>query len=137
MKPEKIFIGDIKLCIDYNLTKHCFDPNEVVKDEFGNWGEWLFYSKYTERSERLLKKDAILLEVAPGCYVDVSNIKSILDYIKIYFEVKNNLYNGLVIRTHTIAFGQYVEKSSIRPYFDNKQQETNESTINTTLKRHK
>lgn len=119
MKPEQIFIGNIKQCTKYEMHKilssSFYIGNQCIGcDTFG----------HIDMDDELYKKDAILIKLKHGGYVDVENINSILDHIKIrrYITKDGFRLGGLIISTKAHYINSLlVDEDSLKPYYDNNQ----------------
>lgn len=120
MKKHQIFIGDIRKC-----TKHIMQPLFSFGDPFG--GE-IF--GYTEQEDELYKKDAVLIEVTNGAYVDLEVIDSALDMLRLKkYILKDGGWrnNSLMMSTRpTCGDELFVDSDSLKPYY-NKEQDKNVS----------
>lgn len=120
MKPEQIFIGNIKKCTKYEthtvfsssmyLGDHC-----IGCDSFG----------HIEQEDELYKKQAILIKIEKGGYVDLERFNSILDHIRINRDITKDGYRlgGLMMSTSPHRINSlFVDEKSLKPYYNEKQQ---------------
>lgn len=117
MKSENFFVGDIKQCTKHE--NHTMFSSEIFVgdvciggDEFG----------YIEMEDKPYKKDAILLKVCEGGYVDIEELNSALDYLKVYRSItKDGFYLGnLIMSTSAHREGcLFVDNETLKPYFEN------------------
>lgn len=122
MKTDKIFWGNIRKCTKYEVHK-VFTCSEYINDQcigsdsFG----------YVERDDELFKENAILIKIENGGYVDLENLNSILDYIRIYRDIKKDGFRlgGLMMSTSPHCAGSlFVDQDSLTPYYAKNQQVT-------------
>lgn len=119
MKPEQIFIGNIRKCTKYerHTTFNCstyIGDRCIGCDSFG----------YVDSEDELYKENAILLKIKNGGYVDLENFNSVLDYIKIYRDTTR--IGGLVMSTSAYCVGKlFVDEKSLKPYYNDNQQRKN------------
>lgn len=119
IKPEQIFIGDIKKCTKYKMHTtfssslyigdHC-----IGCDSFG----------HIEEDSELYKENAVLIKIENGGYVDLEKLNSILDYIKIHRDIEKDGYQlgGLMIPTEAYCAGKlFVDGKTLKPYYNDKQ----------------
>ena len=119
MKAEQIFIGDIKKCTKYeaHTTLQCetyINGQSIGGEGFG----------YVKIEDEIFKENAILIKFENGGYVNVENINSILDYIKIYKNIKKNGYKlgGLMMSTYAHRPDcLFVDRDSITRYCNGEQ----------------
>ncbi len=122
MKTNQIFIGDIRKCTKYDrhTTFSCstyFDNQCIGCDSIG----------YIDKDDELYKANAILIKIQNGGYVDLEKLHSILDYIGVYLDITKDGYRlgGLMMSTFPYCINSlFVDESSLRPYYDSKQQTT-------------
>ena len=122
MNTDKIFLGDIRKCTKYEVQKmYTFSTyiNDqcIGCDSFG----------YVDCDDELFKEKAILIKIENGGYVDLENLNSILDYIKIYRDIKKDGYRlgGLMMSTSPHCVDSlFVDQDSLRPYYAKDQQVT-------------
>ena len=77
MKPEQIFIGNIRRCTKYE-NHTTFSSSTYIGDQCIGCDSF----GYIEEENELYKENAILIKVEHGGYVDLEKLNSILDYIK-------------------------------------------------------
>lgn len=127
MKPEQFYIGDIYKCTKYDThstfsSETYIDDTCICVERFG----------YTSSEEELYKENAVLAKVEKGGYVDVSEFKSILDYLKIYKSLTKDGYKigGIMMPTSAHYLGSlFVDTKSLRPYYQKDQQPNNISIL--------
>ena len=116
MKKDQIFIGDIKKC-----TKH--DEHTILSIE-GPFGGDFF--GYTEVESELYKKDAILVKVTNHGYVDLEDLNSALDMLRVkkYITKSGWINNSWIMSTSpNYVDDLFVDSNSIRPYYKNENSE--------------
>lgn len=119
MKPEQIFIGNIRKCTKYDLhtTLQCktYVNGECIgSDGFG----------YIDTDDELFKENAILIKIGKDGYVDLERFNSILDYLRIYKNVTKNGYmlGGLIMSNSSYGLDSlFVDEDSLKPYYNNEQ----------------
>lgn len=119
MKAEQIFVGDIKKCTKYEAHtifqfEMCLNGQSLGGDSFG----------YVDVEDEIFKQNATLIKFEKGGYVDIENINSILDYIKIYRDIKKDGYmlGGLLMSTSAHRSDcLFVDRDSITPYCSDEQ----------------
>lgn len=117
MKPEKFFVGDIKECTKYE--NHSTFNSQLYVGDVCIGGDSFGYVKV---EDDIYKKDAVLLKVCEGGYVDIENLNSVLDYLKVYKKItKDGFYLGnIIMSTSAHCEGSlFVDSETIRPYFEN------------------
>lgn len=120
MKPEQIFIENIRKCTEYkeNTTfqsKTYIDGECIGTDAIG----------FIESDDELFKENAILIKLKQGGYVDIERLNSILDYIKMRKDITKTGYilGGLIMSTSSHRIDSlFVDETSLKPYYNNKQQ---------------
>lgn len=123
MKPEQIFIGDIRRCTKYE-THTTFSSNTYIDDICIGCDSL----GYIEVDDELYKENAILIKIENGGYVDLERFKSILDYIRIYQDITKHGYNlgGLMMSGYAYCIDSlFVDENSLKPYFTDKEQMNN------------
>lgn len=119
MKPEQIFIGNIKKCTQYE-EHTAFSSNTkigsqcICEESFG----------YIIQDSEIFKENAILIKVKNGGYVDLENLNSILDHIKIWKDTSKYGYrlNGLMMSTLPDDINDlFVDSKSLKPYYTKEQ----------------
>lgn len=119
MKAEQIFIGDIRKCTKYEthttISSSAYIGNQcILSESFG----------YISEDDELYKRNAILIKIKNGGYVDLERFNSILDYIRIYHDItKNGYYLGrLMMSTSAHCIDSlFVDEKSLQPYYGNRQ----------------
>lgn len=115
MKTDQIFIGDIKKCTKYEShTTFCaysyFGDQCIGGSSLG----------YIEEETELYKENAVLIKVSENRYVDLEQLNSILDHIKIFIHsIDKNSYLGELIMS-TCAYYKnslFVDEKSLKPYY--------------------
>jgi len=104
MKKEQIFLGNIKRCVKFSINDDFF--------EFG-------IPPILKIEDELYKENAILIKTKNGDYVDLENLTSFIDYIKLYVHIKKNYYQpgSLLMPTHANYINAlFVDEQSLRPY---------------------
>ena len=120
MKPEQIFIGNIRKCTKYEehttfKSQTFIDSDIIDTDTFG----------YIVSDDELYKENAILLKIKQGGYVDIERLNSILDHIKMHQNITKRgfILGGLIMSTSSHCIDSlFVDESSLKPYYNNKQQ---------------
>ena len=113
MKADRVFVGDIKKCTKY-IMEPIFSTGVYIGDDciggdcFG----------HTIVESELHKENAILIEFNGG-YVDVDNLKTVVDYIKVHKDItRDGFYMGGLIMS-TMAHNSdslFVDSESLKPY---------------------
>jgi len=119
MKPEQIFIGNIRKCTKYEShttfqSKTYINGECIGADGFG----------YVDTDDELFKENAILIKIEKGGYVDLERFNSILDYIRIYKDITKDGYmlGGLMMSTSSHGLDSlFVDEDSLKPYYNNEQ----------------
>ena len=119
MKAEQIFIGDIRKCTKYEthttFSSSAYIGNQcIVCDSFG----------YIDEDDELYKKNAILIKIKSGGYVDLERFNSIIDYIRIYHDITKNGYRlgRLMMSTSAHCIDSlFVDEKSLQPYYGDRQ----------------
>ena len=88
MKPDKVFIGNIKRCTKY-ISHSRFTGNVFIGEECVSLNSF----GYIESEDELYKENAVLVKTKNGGYIDLENFNSILDYLKIYKDDAQRDYN--------------------------------------------
>lgn len=113
MKSDSIFIGDIKKCTKYE--SHTTFQSEtriggqlVMSDSFG----------YIEKESELYKHDAILIKTRNGRYVDLENLNSYLDLLRLHMIRKSDgrIVDGLMIDFPCYKGQLFIDSRTLRPY---------------------
>ena len=120
MKPEQIFIGNIKRCTKYEeyntIVGSTYIGNQLIcTDSFG----------YITKEDELYKENAVLIKIENGGYVDLDRFNSFLDYIRIHKDITKNGYRlgGLMMSTSAHSPNcLFVDEKSLKPYYTDKQQ---------------
>lgn len=116
MKPDKIFIGNIKRCTKY-ISHSRFTGNVFIGEECVNLSSF----GYIESEDELYKENAVLVKTKNGGYIDLENFNSILDYLKIYKDDVQRDYNlwKTIMPTHSRGNNSlFVDENSLKPYFN-------------------
>ena len=103
MSSDDLFIGNIKKCTQYVGEKLQANGN-------------LYFDGFEIASE-VYKENAILYKTKSGRYVDIENINSILDSLKI---MRLDAIQKFGFIMPTIAYEEgclYVDKSTIKPFY--------------------
>ena len=110
LEIDNVYVGNINKCTKY-VTNNLFSSNNFM---FGSINQEV--TPY--------KKNAILLKVKNGGYVDIQNIKSNIDILKIYRDLllsPNGFYrtnNNLMISTRPTKENDLcVDVDSLKPYY--------------------
>lgn len=120
MKTDQIFIGNIRKCTKYEthttISSSAHIGNQcILRESFG----------YIDEENELYKKNAVLIKIENGGYVDLERFNSILDYIKIYRDITKNGYRlgGLMMSTSAYSIDSlFVDEKSLKPYYGDNQQ---------------
>lgn len=103
MSSNDIFIGTIRICTDYyGETYKTADGTDLLGFEL--------------KSE-IYKENAILYKTKNGRYVDIDNINSVLDNIKINRHVNTEKLGILMPISAYEENCLYVDKSTLKPYY--------------------
>ena len=114
MKADRVFVGDIKKCTKYE-RHDVFSSSTYICDECIGCDSF----GHIETDSELYKKDAILIQFKNGGYVDLDNLRSFIDYIKVYGDItKNGFYEGgLIMSTSPRCIDSiFVDSESLKPY---------------------
>ena len=114
MKADRVFVGDIKKCTKYE--EHTLFSSEIFIGEDCIGGDSF---GHIETDSELYKKDAILIQFKNGGYVDLDNLKTFIDYLKVYGDItKNGFYEGgLIMSTSPRCIDSlFVDSESVKPY---------------------
>lgn len=110
MKPERVFIGDIRKCTDYRM-----EPILMCEDPFGI----TTFGCQSYKSE-VHKKGEVLIQIANSAYIPLSEIKSFLSYLAALNDYRINglnsnrfLYCGTPYRVGQL----FVDDESLQPYY--------------------
>ena len=117
MKANRVFVGDIKKCTKYE--EHTLFSSEIFIGEDCIGGDSF---GHTVAECELYKENAVLIEFNGG-YVDLDNLKSFIDYLKVYGDItKNGFYEGGLIMSTSphCSDSLFVDSESVKPY-NNKQ----------------
>lgn len=134
MKPDKVFIGNIKRCTKY-ISHSRFTGNVFIGEECVNLSSF----GYIESEDELYKENAVLVKTKNGGYIDLENFNSILDYLKIYKDDAQRDYNlwKTIMPTHSRGNNSlFVDENSLKPYF-NSEDKKEEISIYQLRKRQK
>lgn len=121
MKAEQFFIGDIRECTKYEMHT-TFSSSTYIGDECLGCDS----IGYTVSDDALYKKDAVLVKVVNGGYVDIDSINSIFDFLSIRKDISDDGFSlgGLIMST-SAAFPHslFVDEKTLKPYYaeNNKQ----------------
>lgn len=118
MKPEQIFVGNIRKCTKYE-SHTTFQSETYINGRFiGGDG-----FGYIDTDDELFKENAILIKIEKGGYVDLERLNSILDYVRIYKDIKDGyMLGGLMMPTSPHGIDNlFVDKKSLKPYYSNEQ----------------
>lgn len=106
MNSNQVFIGNIKKCTKYKTPVPC-NCNK--------------YINHHDKSEsEITKKNAVLIKVVEGGYVDIDSYNSALDYFKVRQSIsKKSLgINELILSTSPYQENcLFIDSSSLRPYY--------------------
>ena len=115
MNSNQIFIGNIKKCTEYE--RHTtFESSTYIDDEcisverFG----------YIKKDSEVYKTNAILIQTKHGGYVDLENLNSILDHIKLLKDITKDGYRlgGLIMSTNPHCKDcLFVDRHSLKPLY--------------------
>lgn len=106
MNQKQVFIGDIRICTKYGSKEMFPGLNKIVKET------------------KEYKKDAVLIKIKNGGFVDIDCINSITDYMDIITHKTKGGWRlgGLMMDIKPNYEGAlYVDITSLKPYFENKQ----------------
>ena len=111
MRPEQIFIGNIRKCTKYE--SHTIFQSKTYMDE-----ECIGFDFFgcLNIDDELFKENAILIKIEKGGYVDLERFNSILDYVKIYKDITKDGYvlGGLMMSTYSHGLDSlFVDKKSL------------------------
>lgn len=125
MNYEQFFIGDIRICKNYNrFNADCIDewiggpsPERLIKNSNGT-------TDYIDYTDEMYKQDAILIKTKNGKYIDLEDVNSILDYVSTDCDnkVKKFCLKNKVMSTLPDESGSlFVDKRSLKSYENVKQ----------------
>ncbi len=115
MKPDQVFVGDIKRCTSFE-----FHDDMAVKLERNGQIIDLATFGHIEVEEETIKENAVLIRMKSGQYVDVENLNGTLDYLKACYQgsKKYTSRGGLLLETEPHTRGDvYVDEESLQPYY--------------------
>ncbi len=126
MKTDQIFIGNINKCTKYishtTFSSETFIGDQCISsDSFG----------YIEKEAEIYKENAILIKLKNGGYVDLENLNTVLDYLKVAKTfTKGGFYlGGIVLSTFAYNEGSlFVDSNSLVPYYAETKKNENIST---------
>lgn len=117
MNPERVFIGNIKKCTKYE--RHTtFESSTYIGDECIS----IEHFGFVEQDSVIYKSHALLIQTKNGGYVDLENLNSILDHIKVLKDIAKNGYHlgGLIMSTSPHCKDcLFVDSKSLKPFFEN------------------
>lgn len=118
MKPDRIFIGDIKKCTDYRM-----DPMLICEDPFGvtTLGCQTYESKVYE-------KDVVLIKFGESAYIPFRDVDSFLSYFEALMDYRaKKLNSNLFIHSGSpYRVGQlFVDAEELMPFYDEETEEKN------------
>lgn len=108
MKSDQIFVADLRKCTDLHFKGIGMDGASVG---------------CISADSELFKKEAILIKIDEGRYVDLEVLDSALDYIKVrcITALDQSRVGGLIIPTFTFKSGAiFVDESTLKPYLTQK-----------------
>ena len=116
MKTEKIYIGNIRRCTSYEehytrTASTCIDDMCIENESLG----------YINSDDVLYKENAILLKLDNGGFVDLEDLNSLLDILKLK---KNSLSKWITLGGSVMITTPYendclfVDRNSLRNYSD-------------------
>lgn len=116
MKIEQVFIGDIRKCTQYE--RHSYINGIGINNKCG------FYegSCCIEIDSEIYKEKAILIKFKNGGYVDLENLNSILDYIKISKSITKDgfIINDLMMPNDAYEINSlFVDEDTLELYSGN------------------
>ena len=117
MKTEQIFTGDIRKCTKYERhtsfeSKTYINGVCVDCDSFG----------HIETDDVLYRENAVLIKIQNGGYIDLDTLNSVLDYIKVKKNIKEDgfILGGLILDTSAHCMDSlFVDSESLKPYYNN------------------
>ncbi len=115
MKIEQVLVGNIRVCTGY------IDPAaSCIGSDYEGSGEYIESEPF--------KENAVLLKIKNGGYVDLDLINSFLDRIRIKKNIKKDGYiiDELMMAVFPTSNScLFVEKDSLKVYYDNTDQTNN------------
>lgn len=108
MKSDQIFVADLRKCTDLHFNGIHIDGASVG---------------CISADSEPFKKDAILIKIDDGRYVDLEALDSALDYIKVrcITALCQSCVGSLIIPTFTFKSGAiFVDESTLKPYLNQK-----------------
>ena len=113
MKTNQFFVGNVMKCKNY-------ESNVLVEDKSFKGDQLEFYSSlgYCDYDGDLVKENAILIQLNVGQYVDIDNVKSTLEFFKIYKNILKAYNEGKVLSIspdHNDML--YIDCDSLKPYY--------------------
>lgn len=117
MSKKEIYIGNILKCTDstknspnqLKITTYNYLPSQ--EETSINFSLYRFEEQY-----EIYKRDATLIKLGEGIYIDKEDIKSVLDYLNILMHRNNLSKIGMkLIGTFPIGYGSlFVEKEKLK-----------------------
>lgn len=110
MLKNQIFIGDIRKCTKYEMHEIFLREDSVTGTIIG----------HIETEDELYKKDAILIKLTSGAYVDLEKINSSFDLIKLRRNIIENdlAHNSLMMSTSPDKLNSlFVDEESLKSYY--------------------
>lgn len=114
MKSNIIFIGNIMKCVKFE-TKIIY--NSEIDENNKNFGYEFFGCNISE--DEVYKENAILIKLKNGKYVNLENINTIFDYLKLNQILPNDKsYIGkIIMNTESKKINDlFVDEKSLKPY---------------------
>ena len=105
MNQNQIFIGDIRVCTKYSSKDISTNLKKIIKE--------------TEE----YKKDAILIKIKNGGFIDIDTLNNIIDYMNIISHKTKGGWRlgGLMMDIQPHFEGAlYIDRATLKPYFENK-----------------
>lgn len=116
MQIEEVFIGDIRKCNKYEMhptfkSETFINGVSLGCDCFG----------FIETDSEPYKENATILKIKNGGYVDLDNLKTIIDCWKVDSLMRENggySLKGIMMSTsESFLNGLFVDEKSLKPYF--------------------
>lgn len=118
MKSDRIFIGNIKKCTVYDehstfSSSFYIGDRCITTESYGTIGI----------NSEMIKKNAVLLRLTEGGYVDLESLNSYLDYLKARKDVGRKGFRLGRLILPDVALGLdyvFVDRHSLKQYYSDK-----------------
>jgi hypothetical protein len=123
MKTDQIFIGNINKCTKY-INHTTFSSGTFIGDQCIGCDSF----GYIEKEDEIYKENAILIKLKNGGYVDLENLNSIFDHLKVLnTTTRDGFYlGGIIMSTSAHCVGSiFVDQKSLVPYYTENKNNSN------------